>query len=170
MPKHELSFLEDFHSNNHLNWQIINDGVMGGLSEGGFRINADQTADFYGLVSLQNNGGFTSVRAVLYEAISGKFRKIIVRVKGDGKRYSFRLRTDQNFDGVAFASTFQTVSGEWTEHEFSPDDFTPTFRGRTLTNLPPLKDLQIRQIGFLIAEKQSGSFILKIDRITGIGY
>jgi hypothetical protein len=170
MLKHEIRLLENFHPDNHLNWQIINDGVMGGLSEGGIRINANQTADFFGHVSLQNNGGFTSVRALLTEAISGNFQKLIVRTKGDGKLYSFRLRTDKNFDGVVFASTFQTISGEWTEHEFYPEDFVPKFRGRTLTNVPPLKDLQICQIGFLIAEKQSGSFILKIDRITGIGY
>ncbi|MDO8929145.1 MAG: CIA30 family protein [Bacteroidota bacterium] len=54
---------------------------------------------------------------------------------------------------------------EWTEHEFSPADFVPTFRGRILQNVVPLNETQIRQIGFLISEKQSGSFSLKIDSV-----
>lgn len=157
--------LEDFSPENHLEWQIINDGVMGGISEGRFKINSDQTADFWGNVSLENNGGFASVRALLMIPVTGNFQKIVLRVKGDGKTYSFRIRTDANFDGVAYACNFETKKDEWTEHEFSPSDFIPTFRGRTLNNVPPLKDLNLKQIGFLISEKQSGSFSLKIDSV-----
>lgn len=162
---HDEMTLEDFSPGNHLEWQIINDGVMGGLSEGRFRINSDQTADFWGIVSLENNGGFASVRAVLNETVPGDFKKLKVRVKGDGKSYSFRIRTDENQDGAAYAVSFQTRKDEWTEHEFSPDDFTPTFRGRTLSHLPPLKDLKLKQIGFLISDKQAGGFNLKIGWI-----
>ncbi|MBW8334776.1 MAG: CIA30 family protein [Prolixibacteraceae bacterium] len=157
--------LEDFNPDNHLEWQIINDGVMGGMSEGRFRINTDQTADFWGNLSLENNGGFASVRALLKALATGNFQKIVLRVKGDGKTYSFRIRSDANFDGVAYACNFGTKKDEWTEHEFSPVDFTPTFRGRTLSNVPPLKELNLKQIGFLISEKQSGSFSLKIDSV-----
>jgi len=86
-------------------------------------------------------------------------------VKGDGKTYSLRIRTDQNFDGVAYACSFSTIKDEWTVHEFSPTEFVPTFRGRTLSNVPPLKDLKISHVGFLISAKQSGSFWLIIDWI-----
>jgi monofunctional biosynthetic peptidoglycan transglycosylase len=164
MEKAEI-LLEDFKPENRLEWQIINDGVMGGLSEGLFRINPDHTADFQGNVSLENNGGFASVRALLKEASSGNFKKIVVRIKGDGKIYSFRIRSDRNFDGVAYACNFRTIEDEWTEYEYTPTDFTPTFRGRILSNVVPLKETQINQIGFLIAEKQSGHFELKIDWI-----
>lgn len=157
--------LENFSPVNHLEWQIINDGVMGGLSESRFKINPNQTADFWGHVSLENNGGFASVRALLNEPASGNFRKILLRVKGDGKTYSFRIRTDSNFDGVAYACNFTTKKDEWTEHEFTPTDFTPTFRGRILQNVSPLIETQIRQIGFLISEKQTGNFSLNLDWI-----
>lgn len=164
MEKTEI-ILEDFKPENRLEWQIINDGVMGGLSEGLFRINPDHTADFQGNVSLENNGGFASVRALLREASSGNFQKIVVRARSDGKTYSFRIRTDSNFDGVAYACNFRTIKDEWTEYEFIPTNFIPTFRGRILSNVVPLKETQIKQIGFLIAEKQSGHFALKIDWI-----
>ena len=159
------TMIEDFNSTNHLNWKVINDEVMGGISESNFQIQNDQTALFSGRVSLQNNGGFASARASLHESISGDFEKIIIRVKGDGKTYSLRIRTDQNFDGVAYACRFSTKKDEWTEHEFSPAEFVPTFRGRILSNVPPLNDLNISHIGFLISEKQSGSFGLIIDWI-----
>lgn len=164
MEKTEI-ILEDFKPENRLEWQIINDGVMGGLSEGLFRINPDHTADFQGIVSLENNGGFASVRAMIREASIGNFQKIVLRVKGDGKTYSFRIRTDANFDGVAYACNFVTKKDEWTEHEFKTADFVPTFRGRILQNVIPLNETSIRQIGFLISEKQTGSFSLKINWI-----
>jgi len=165
MEKTKETMIEDFSSTNHLNWEVINDGVMGGISEGNLQVQADQTAVFSGSVSLRNNGGFASVRASLRDLVPGNFEKIIIRVKGDGKTYSLRIRTDQNFDGVAYACSFSTIKAEWTAHEFSPDEFEATFRGRTLFNVPPLKDLKISHIGFLISEKQSGNFELIIDWI-----
>ena len=158
------TMIEDFNSTNHLNWEVINDEVMGGISESNFQIQTDQTAVFSGRVSLENNGGFASVRASLGESVSGNFEKIIIRVKGDGKTYSLRIRTDQNFDGVAYACSL-TIKDEWTMHEFSPVEFVSTFRGRTLSNVPPLKDLKVSHVGFLISGKQSGSFGLIIDWI-----
>ena len=165
MEKTKEILIEDFNPANHLNWEVINDGVMGGISESNFQIQTDQTAIFSGRVSLENNGGFASVRASLRELVSGNFEKIVIRVKGDGKTYSLRIRTDQNFDGVAYACSFSTIKDEWTVHEFSPTEFVPTFRGRTLSNVPPLKDLKISHVGFLISAKQSGSFWLIIDWI-----
>ena len=44
-------------------WQTINDGVMGGVSDGKFKITDKKTLEFYGTLSLENNGGFASVRS-----------------------------------------------------------------------------------------------------------
>ncbi len=44
-------------------WQTVNDGVMGGVSDGRFRITDKKTLEFYGTLSLENNGGFASVRS-----------------------------------------------------------------------------------------------------------
>ena len=41
-------------------WKITNDGVMGGLSEGFYQID-DLTMKFYGTLSLENRGGFSSL-------------------------------------------------------------------------------------------------------------
>lgn len=41
-------------------WQAINDNVMGGVSQGNIHF-SDNYAVFSGEISLENNGGFTSV-------------------------------------------------------------------------------------------------------------
>jgi len=38
-------------------WQTVNDGVMGGVSEGRFRITDRRTMAFYGTLSMESNGG-----------------------------------------------------------------------------------------------------------------
>jgi NADH dehydrogenase [ubiquinone] 1 alpha subcomplex assembly factor 1 len=43
-------------------WQTVNDGVMGGVSDGQFKI-SNQTMEFFGTLSLENDGGFASVRS-----------------------------------------------------------------------------------------------------------
>jgi hypothetical protein len=37
-------------------WQAVNDNVMGGVSDGRFKITADKTMEFSGRLSLENNG------------------------------------------------------------------------------------------------------------------
>ena len=44
-------------------WRTTNDGVMGGRSDGRFKINEDKNMEFFGTLSLANNGGFASVRS-----------------------------------------------------------------------------------------------------------
>lgn len=156
--------LEDFTPDSHLRWQIINDGVMGGLSDSKMEITEESLGRFSGRVSLQNNGGFASTRALINRVDLSGTEKVILRVQGDGSRYSFRLRTDQNFDGVSYAADFDTQKGEWITVELDYADFTPTFRGRKV-RAPELTGENIRQIGILISDKQEGPFELLIDWI-----
>ena len=44
------------------NWTIINDEVMGGQSESRFSFNSHGIVIFKGDISLENNGGFASLR------------------------------------------------------------------------------------------------------------
>ncbi len=149
-------------------WQIINDGVMGGLSQSTFRVDKDTgIANFSGYVSFENNGGFASVRTRPFAPTLDTAKGISLRIKGDGKRYSFRIRIDNNFDGISYQAKFDTKKDQWQEIEFSFSDFLPTFRGYTVRNAPALNPEQIRQLGFLISDKQEGKFELEIDWIKG---
>jgi hypothetical protein len=145
-------------------WTTINDVVMGGVSESKFQINSDSTATFSGNVLPDNNGGFASVRALLNKEFKD-FDGAIIHVKGDGRIYNLRFRTNKNFDGFSYQAKFKTEPGEWKEYKIPFSDFKPTFRGKILSDKPRLESKDIKQIGILIADKQFGKFELMIDRI-----
>ncbi len=165
MEAQSSMLVESFEVPTRLNWRIINDGVMGGLSDSELQILPEGVGKFKGNVSLENNGGFASTRGLLAVLPSEPFTKIKLRIKGDGKKYSFRIRTDGQYDGVSYKNDFETKAGVWQEVILNLVDFKPTWRGRTLTNIPPIEPTQIRQIGFLISDKQAGGFTLLIDWI-----
>ncbi len=66
-------------------WQAVNDGVMGGVSDGRFRITDRQTLEFYGTLSLENNGGFASVRSRPRALGLQAGDTLVARVRGDGR-------------------------------------------------------------------------------------
>lgn len=147
-------------------WMIVNDSVMGGRSESNLvMLKNEEVFRFIGRVSLENNGGFASVRAVFPPDYFSEAKNICIRVRGDGKRYQLRLRGGRQFDGIAFAKSFDTVAGEWQDHKFSVDEFTPTFRGRKLSNVRDIRPDEIRQVTFMISDKQVGEFQLDFTTI-----
>ncbi len=72
-------------------WQSVNDGVMGGRSDGQFKITDDKKMEFSGTLSLENNGGFASVRASGGNLGLKADDVIVARVRGDGLKYNFNL-------------------------------------------------------------------------------
>lgn len=148
-------------------WRIVNDGVMGGLSRSTLEMTGAGTAIFSGQVSLENYGGFASVRTFSMDFSLEGFSGFRLRVRGDGKSYHMRARTDDGFDGIAYDRSFETGSGgEWEEVQLPFDSFQPQFRGRMVPGAPPLEAARIRQIGVLISDKQEGPFQLEIDWIA----
>jgi monofunctional biosynthetic peptidoglycan transglycosylase len=149
---------------NTVGWQIVNDDVMGGVSASSFRL-TNGVALFQGSVSLENNGGFASVRsAPANHNLSGS-DAFVIRVRGDGRQYKFTVRTDRSFDSAIYQAVFPTRNGEWEEHRLPMKSFVPTFRGRVLSNEPPLDGTRVTSVGFLISDKQDGPFQLEVEWI-----
>ena len=146
-------------------WVRVNDGVMGGLSQSNLTLTQEGTATFAGTLSLENNGGFASVRTYPYDFGLGQYEGLAFRVRGDGRGYKLRLRGDDRLDGPAYEAGFETVTGTWITVQIPFGDLRPTFRGRRLLNRPALEGAAVRQIGFMIADKQEGPFRLEIDWI-----
>ena len=144
-------------------WQAINDGVMGGISSGRMEQSGD-VLRFEGRLSLENNGGFASVRRPVENDLATATGVRLV-VRGDGRTYQFRLRQDDRFDGIAWRAEFST-SGDWQTVVLSFDEFIPVFRGRRVPDAGPVEPAAIRQIGFMLADKTPGPFSLEIRSIT----
>ncbi len=154
--------LFDFSAATNANsWQMVNDDVMGGVSTSSFSV-SNRVAVFRGEVSLENNGGFASVRSASVRQNLGGFDAFIVRARGDGKRYKFTVRTETGFDTPLYQCAFTTKRGEWEEHRLPFKEFVATFRGRVLTDVPPLNPAGVVSVGLLISDKQEGSFKLEL--------
>ena len=164
----ESTTLTDFDSKKgkSLDWRVVDDGVMGGLSRGKLSISDAGILTFNGDLSLKNNGGFSSIRTGGIELDLSDYDGLVAKVKGDGRSYQMRLGTDARFRAmeVSFMAEFPTTQGKWTEVRIPFSDFTGSFRGMKLKNqlLDPSK---VRRLGLLLADKKAGSFELRVDWI-----
>jgi monofunctional biosynthetic peptidoglycan transglycosylase len=146
-------------------WIAINDGVMGGISQSGLQLSPSATGIFNGHLSLENNGGFASIRRRSNDYHLKGCSGIMLNVKGDGRTYQFRVKTDDQYDGIAYRTLFTTDAQNWQTLALPFNSFCASFRGRLIPNAPVLDPKKIRQISFLLADKQQGAFCLEIASI-----
>lgn len=144
------------------NWYIVDDDVMGGKSLSTFELNAEGHGVFEGEISLENNGGFSSVRYMFEKIQVREHTKIRIKLRGDGKNYQLRIKSNSS-DYYAYIAPFST-SGEWQEIEISLKDMYPSFRGRRLDQ-PHFSGDSMEEISFLIGNKKQEKFKLLIDKI-----
>lgn len=157
------SLIFDFNENSNIqNWRIVDDVVMGGRSSGNFKLSPEGHGLFEGRVSLENNGGFSSVRYGFEKMKVDANSKVVIRLKGDGKPYQFRVKEDSS-TRHSYIASFET-SGEWQEIVIPLADMYPAFRGRKL-DLPNFPHHQIEEIVFLVGNGKDEAFRLLIDKI-----
>lgn len=161
----QMPFIDFMQSQELDNWVIVNDTVMGGRSNSRVDIK-DGTFSFSGLLSLENNGGFASVRRVENGKQWLSNKSIQIEVKGDGREYKLRFRTNQGLDGVSYSASFKTKSGETSVFQFNASDFVPQYRGRLVPDAPALDFANISQLGFLLGDGNPGEFTLLVKRIS----
>lgn len=146
-------------------WQSIDDVVMGGKSRSHLQRGETGGILFTGTLCCDAGSGFASIRSNTNLFDLSQYAGVTLRVKGDGRRYKLLLRCATDFDGISYQVAFQTrVAIEQTIH-FKWDIFVPSYHGRILASAAPLNPSEIRGVGFVVAEKQSGAFQLEILRI-----
>jgi len=114
-------------------WGALDDVVMGGVSQSGIQFGST-AAYFSGQVSIANSGGFASVRTRNFEPPLdlSEYTGIELRVRGDGNRYKFMLRTEDRWDGVAYCYSFDTLADQWITIEAPFSGLIPVFRAKTV--------------------------------------
>ncbi|WP_425609851.1 CIA30 family protein [Vibrio splendidus] len=147
----------------HQNWTVTNDDVMGGISTGEL-IYLDNMSRFRGELSLENNGGFSSVKRSI-GSLAHEIDSAELVLVGDGRTYQLRFTTSKDGNRVQYKHDFDTIKGEQFSQVFHFDDFQAVFRGRLLSDAPELKAQDIKQIGFLIADKQPSFFELDLIQL-----
>jgi hypothetical protein len=156
-------------------WGALDDVVMGGVSQSEIHFEPS-AAYFSGNVSTANSGGFASIRTRNFEPPLdlSTYAGIELRIKGDGKRYKFMLRTETQWDGIAYCYSFDTVNGDWTTVRIPFSALIPVFRAKTVSDRPfapghitamQLMLSKFEYDGALNPHFQPGSFQLQIASI-----
>ena len=144
-------------------WQAVNDGVMGGVSDGRFRITDEETLEFFGTLSLENNGGFASVRTRPADLGLAAGDTIVVRVKGDGREYVLNLYPKTRRMAFSYRAPLPTRKDEWTEVSVPLADFIPTSFGRRVGGMGPVEPDEVDSLGFMLSDKQAGPFRMQVE-------
>lgn len=143
-------------------WEIENDVVMGGTSSSQLSRSPEGNAIFTGSVSLENNGGFASMQNHFKSRDIRGYDTAVIRLKGDGKQYQFRIKADLD-EKAAYVYNFKTT-GEWQSVEIPLNKMEPTYRGNKLDQ-PNFNDNKLQEIRFFIGNSKAENFRLEIDKI-----
>ncbi len=163
-PAKEI-LLTDFTSDSaDFGWYVVNDNVMGGRSEGAFE--QEQGKLYFVGSTNTNGGGFSSIRTESMRLDLSNHAGIRLRVKGDGRRYTWRLTTTARWRGrrVSYWADFPTQDDTWTTVDVPFSSFIPRFRGFELDG-PALDPGEITGMGLMIYDSLDGPFELHLASV-----
>lgn len=146
-------------------WQNVNDGVMGGVSEGKFKIREKKTLEFVGTLSLENNGGFASVRTKAKKLGLEKGDTVVAKVRGDGREYLLNLYLNKPLIAFSYRATVQTKKDEWIEVKVPLDKFEATSFGRPVKDAGVVDPKEISALGIMLSDKKAGPFKMEVESI-----
>ena len=163
----ECRRLTDFTIDDTGAWFVLNDGVMGGRSDGGGFID-DSVLRFEGSV-VTAGGGFTSARLRLEGDELVDTSRIEMRVRPDGRTYGLTLEDAAVFSGRPVSHRADLDIGPvdsdgWAIATVEYDQLVPSVFG-LLVDAPPFDPATAREFGIIIADGIDGAFALDIDWI-----
>ena len=144
-------------------WRVINDGVMGGLSRSEYQSTDQETGLFTGELSLENNGGFASIRTLVGAHDLSRPPGSRSGSRETGAPTSCGYAPTDRWDGIAYRASFSAPGRQMVQRPVSLRGFRSQLQGRVVEDAGPLDAARIEQIGFLIADKVTEPFSLEID-------
>lgn len=167
-PESDLLLTDFSAESTDLGWYVLNDNVMGGRSEGEFTL-ADGELLFTGRTNTRG-GGFSSIRTRELDLDLSRYAGVRLRVKGDGRRYTWRLTTAARWRGreVSYWADFATRAGAWETVDIPFASFVPRYRGSRLDG-PALDAEQITGMGLMIYDNLDGRFEVRLAAVHAHG-
>lgn len=159
-------------------WYTVDDDVMGGVSDSKVAVMFSQTGPednlveeyrllFSGTMSLENNGGFSSVRSDWAPVDLSAYNGILLRVLGDGKSYRLRIRTAEFGSSISYNALFRTEANQWRLAYVPFEAMIPTRRGFRMS-VGPLNPADVASFGLMLSDKQPGEFALQVDWMRAV--
>lgn len=148
-----------------MGWFVLNDSVMGGKSEGYF--SQERGELFFSGHTNTDGGGFSSIRTEVLSLDLSDHEGIRLRIKGDGRRYTWRLTSKEHWQGLAIGywASFDTDASSWQTVSIPFSRFQPQVHGVTLDG-PPLDSAAITGMGVMIYDNEDGPFELRIAHVS----
>ena len=125
----------------------------------------DKTLEFFGNLSLENNGGFASVRTKANKLGLEKGDALVARIRGDGREYSLNLYVPRPLIAFSYRAMVQTKKDEWIEVKVPLDKFEATSFGETMRDAGPVDPKEVNGLGFLLGDKKAGPFKMEVEWI-----
>lgn len=147
-------------------WVKISDNVMGGVTTSRLEY-TDNSMVLSGNISLDNYGGFSSVKTRFKNFDLSEFNGLRVRFRSTNQRFAFTLEDSRNWTQPNYKGEFlHSKENTWTETTIYFKDFKEYQIGEPTgekLNLASLKD--IIRLGIITTEKKEGPFSLEVDYI-----
>ena len=160
-------FLYNFTTASGKAWEVEDDTVMGGESEGHFEVTQEGHGKFHGHVSLENDGGFSSIQRTLDPAGDvSQDTAFTLRVKGDGKQYTLRAQTEPE-EKYMFEGSFPT-SGQWEEVRIPFNEMKAMHHGEPV-DVAPFTGGPVYKLQLMIGNQKEQDFEILIDWIGSEG-
>jgi monofunctional biosynthetic peptidoglycan transglycosylase len=150
-------------------WVMISDNVMGGVTQSKLQY-TENSMVLNGTISLDNYGGFSSVKTNFNTFDLSGYDGVKIRYKSTGQKFAFTLEDSKNWTMPNYKGAFSSSdSNTWEEATIFFKDFKqyqigePT--GKKLTTAV-LKN--IVRLGIITTEKKEGPFSIEVESIEFI--
>ena len=146
-------------------WMIVNDDVMGGLSNSTMTF-TENSLIFKGELSFKNNGGFASIRSSNQHFDLSKYKTVRIKFRSNGRDFAFRLATSDMDFRTNYKQYFSSATTDWEIVELKMSNFKEYNRGQVSeVHVSKEKLESIIRLGIMISDKKEGSFKIEIDNI-----
>ena len=148
------------------NWVLISDNIMGGISKASVKY-TDNTVILQGDISLDNFGGFASLKTKFKAIDLSSYSGIKIRYKAVNQRFAFTLEETQNWTRPNYKKEFTSNKQDsWEIATINFKDFKEYVIGEPTGDYMNLESLRnILRLGIISIEKKEGPFSLEIDYI-----
>jgi len=154
--------IDDFEGGSELRWGTVNDGVMGGLSQGVVMFEQDMLVHT-GVINT-NGGGFSYVGARLPENLLVGYSKLQIRLNTYGRKYAVNFGDSRNRRISHQAAIPLGSESSWQEVFIDFDQTVPTVFSRQVNSARFLASA-IDELSFILGDGVDGPFRMEIDWI-----
>jgi NADH dehydrogenase [ubiquinone] 1 alpha subcomplex assembly factor 1 len=150
-------------------WMLLSDNIMGGNTKSKIEY-TNNSVLLSGNISLDNYGGFSSIKTKYKSFDLSKFTAFKIKFKSTKQKFAFTLEDNQNWTQPNYKYEFSAKKDDtWEEVTIYFKDFKEIIIGEPTGNLMKSKSLKnIVRMGIMTSEKKEGPFTLEVDYIEFI--